>query len=768
MLFASLSILVASLRSQEISADRVEAEKLETLKIGPDAADPGPVRVKSDIRTADAVVVGNRASFIQGVHFLKPLGDVSMGAFTNVPGRQADTAAYPGWWERRSVTDGSETNDYAMAVQGQVKWMAHQALEEFTERMSAAGGAGPAVSNLVSAFTTTGNCIPVTLGQLKNTAKPFYDRLAEFGIAAGYPWTGGAPDDFALANIGQVKNLFYFDLTAGSDNDGIPDWWEVASALHPFSDADASADPDGDGLSNLQEFLTGTDPLNNDTDGDDLTDYEELYTFFSDPTKKDSDGDGYDDKWEIEHGLNPLESDDSLSDNDGDGLTLEEEYAYNTDPDNADTDGDGLDDCEEVFSRVVEWGEWYGYFNPKPDHIGQVVAIGAGQNRAIALLKNGSVVCWGMTDYANLTQPPADLTNAVSVEAGTWHYMALKDDGTVSSWLQAGEQNQGQCAVPQDLTDAVAISAGFLHSVALTSEGKVRCWGFNDNGESTVPAGLSNVVSVSAGSFHTAALKNDGAVVCWGQNWYGECDMPAGLDSVVDIKAGGHHTVALKSDGTVVCWGANSYGQCNVPPGLSGVVKIAVGTCHSLAFTRDGQIIGWGANDYGQLDVDKVMAPVLGEAAGRSLSFTLYQGNTDPNDPDSDDDGLTDAEEFLQYKTDPNKADTDGDGFTDGDEVINGFDPLDPLDPPISLDLDTDGDGMSDYWEAVHGLSRFDPDDAALDADGDGLSNLDEYLLNSDPGSAAIVLPDSSSVSSPQYGSGATGLLILTPDAVRH
>lgn len=46
---------------------------------------------------------------------------------------------------------------------------------------------------------------------------------------------------------------------------------------------------------------------------------------------------------------------------------------------------------------------------------------------------------------------------------------------------------------------------------------------------------------------------------------------------------------------------------------------------------------------------------------------------------------------------------------------------------------DADHDDMPDQWEAEHGL---DPgaDDSANDADGDGYSNLDEYLLGTDPG----------------------------------
>lgn len=57
-----------------------------------------------------------------------------------------------------------------------------------------------------------------------------------------------------------------------------------------------------------------------------------------------------------------------------------------------------------------------------------------------------------------------------------------------------------------------------------------------------------------------------------------------------------------------------------------------------------------------------------------------YSLQTDPSDPDTDGDGLTDGEEVLIYGTDPLNADTDGGGVPDGDEVGLGTDPLDPLD----------------------------------------------------------------------------------------
>ena len=50
-----------------------------------------------------------------------------------------------------------------------------------------------------------------------------------------------------------------YNVPVDSDHDGLPDWWELAKGLNPNSApgdfSDSNADPDGDGYSNLEDYL---------------------------------------------------------------------------------------------------------------------------------------------------------------------------------------------------------------------------------------------------------------------------------------------------------------------------------------------------------------------------------------------------------------------------------------------------------------------------------------------------------------------------------
>jgi hypothetical protein len=62
----------------------------------------------------------------------------------------------------------------------------------------------------------------------------------------------------------------------------------------------------------------------------------------------------------------------------------------------------------------------------------------------------------------------------------------------------------------------------------------------------------------------------------------------------------------------------------------------------------------------------------------------------------------------------------------------------------LRLDLDSptdaDSDGMPDYWELAFGFATNSPADGAVDTDGDGVPNRDEYPAGTDPRNAGSVL----------------------------
>jgi outer membrane protein OmpA-like peptidoglycan-associated protein len=90
---------------------------------------------------------------------------------------------------------------------------------------------------------------------------------------------------------------------------------------------------------------------------------------------------------------------------------------------------------------------------------------------------------------------------------------------------------------------------------------------------------------------------------------------------------------------------------------------------------------------------------------------------TDPDNPDTDGDGLQDGEEVHKYRTNPLKADTDGDGLKDGDEVMKY-----KSDP---VKADTDDDGLRDADEVM----KYQTNPLKPDSDGDKLSDGDEVLV---------------------------------------
>ena len=70
-------------------------------------------------------------------------------------------------------------------------------------------------------------------------------------------------------NVGQLKNMFSFDLQKDSDFDGFADWVETGTGIFvsPWDTGSSSStnDTDGDGILDGAEVTAGTDPNSSDT-----------------------------------------------------------------------------------------------------------------------------------------------------------------------------------------------------------------------------------------------------------------------------------------------------------------------------------------------------------------------------------------------------------------------------------------------------------------------------------------------------------------------
>ena len=165
----------------------------------------------------------------------------------------------------------------------------------------------------------------------------------------------GFSDEFEAKLAENGENIYDY---SDSDNDGLSDIYELSYNITYYLDPDSDGDGLYDGINKLTgigEFTAGTLANNSDCDSDGLSDGEEIMGWtittdrdgdifvFSDPWDNDTDGDNLSDAEEKTIGTNPLNKD-----TDYDGLFDNEEIDLGTDPLRADGDKDGLLDKEEV------------------------------------------------------------------------------------------------------------------------------------------------------------------------------------------------------------------------------------------------------------------------------------------------------------------------------------------------------------------------------------------------------------------------------------
>ena len=169
------------------------------------------------------------------------------------------------------------------------------------------------------------------------------------------------------------------------------------------------------------------------------------------------------------------------------------------------------------------------------------VAVAAGWTHTCMQSSKGTAKCWGLNEVGELgngavvdgpTTTPQDvigLTGVVQLSLGDFFSCALIKDGTVACWGmnargQLGDGTTTDRSVPGPvvgLNDVAQISAHEDLACARRNSGDVWCWGL-DNPIPKAVAGLSQATDMSSGQQHACARAGQTQVLCWGWNSNGQ------------------------------------------------------------------------------------------------------------------------------------------------------------------------------------------------------------------------------------------------------
>ena len=270
--------------------------------------------------------------------------------------------------------------------------------------------------------------------------------------------------------------------------------------------------------------------------------------------------------------------------------------------------------------------------------IGNVVKAEAGGDFTVLLDDNGDVWTCGSnligqlglglpmgTDDDVTIPQQVSVSNIIDIAVGTWHTLALRNDGTVFSWgsdiYGALGRDNGENFQPADVNTATDVIT--LTGHGLTTGTKIK---FSSTG--ILPGGLNGttyyyVRALTANTIAVYPTRNDAENDINRQNLFTQGtgthtailpQLPGiALTGVAAIAAGSHHSLFLMDDGTVRTCGRNTDGELGdgtnvnrrtpVEIGLgTGTVTAVVAGCHfSLALMDDNTLKSWGDNSYGQL-----------------------------------------------------------------------------------------------------------------------------------------------------------------------
>ncbi len=585
-----------------------------------------------------------------------------------------------------------------------------------TTGQSGFGGSRTANTSTETGFTdvlsATVNLKVVLNTTAANWTTSYYVNNALLGTTTH---AGAQPIDVVgfTSTTGAAGRISNFQLTSATplgpdtDGDGLPDSFELAHTTPPSATAlNPGDDLEPDGLTNLQEYQRGTDPTNPDSDGDTLPDGAEVAGAGArpptNPTLADTDGDGLSDAVESNTGIfvnaaNP-----------------------GTNSANADTDGDGSKDGMEV---------------------------AAGKNPLDPVSRLLRLMCMGDSITAGYTDNPGWANHPFKFGYRGPLYTRLTNAGYPFQFV-------GSSPEPWDGTSGDPTKGGtYTPALDLRTFDQDHHRGY---GGIQIPTVQTNVTG------WLTADKPDVILLLIGINGIGT-GSPALLDTLVNTivttAPNAHLIVAQitpRNTYNADLWNYNVYIRDTLVPAYAAQGKhITTVDLYSLFLSNptDPTVIAPGvlANNINHPNntLYDAMAGVwfagiesLGlnaDADSDGLPDSYELAHTSPPSAtsmaasaDVDGDGLTNLQEF-NLGTDPNDNDTDNDGLLDGAELAGaGVRP--PTDP---LKFDTDGDSLSDGAESntaafVSGTNT-GSNPTKKDTDSDGTDDAQEVAALTDP-----------------------------------
>ncbi|HWO97418.1 MAG TPA: polymorphic toxin-type HINT domain-containing protein [Bacillus sp. (in: firmicutes)] len=435
------------------------------------------------------------------------------------------------------------------------------------------------------------------------------------------------------------------------------------------------ADSDQDGLLNIEEFVYKTNPLKADSDDDNLSDSFEFKQLYTDPLGADSN----------ENGIR-----DDKEDKDSDHLSNKQEQDLKTNPLKEDTDDDKLNDEDEIKSGTNPTNS-----DTDQDKLmdGEESPLGFDPTKKDT---NGNGINDGDEFVTVTTTPDSENQDEHVVPSVTIHSPAA-DSGTITitnikdrnSFLEEipgylGSAYEFETEVQFDEAqmtftyDPSVVTKDFRPEIFFYNEKEQRL----ERLENQTHDPQKRTVTAKVAHFSKYLLLNG---VEWDKTWSEDVGLSSdnrGEENNGDIRAVADDTTGDEAKDT---------DKDGLPDALE----------------TEGIRVGNGK--YIVTDPNEADSDGDGLLDGEEILIDEYNGNqygrmvSDPNKLDSDNDDLIDTEE-IQFGTHAFDSDTDGDSLSDSKEVRAGFHPI---------DKNPDKDQYPDAEEMNNGTDPFIYDETA-------------------------------------------------------